>query len=137
MDTNFPDLRQFGGAEAFLRVCKPRVVLEMFTSKWTALVMGALLDGPRRFSELRRALDGITQKMLSQTLRTLERDGLVTRTVFPTVPPRVDYELTALGRSATGILEAIGAWAGEHADAVIAARTTYDARAAEPPRPVT
>jgi DNA-binding HxlR family transcriptional regulator len=102
MDTTLPDLRAFGGAEAFLRVCKPRVVLDIFTGKWSALVLGALLDGPRRFNELRRTLDGITQKMLSQTLRSLERDGLVSRTVYPTIPPRVDYALTGLGRSATG-----------------------------------
>jgi DNA-binding HxlR family transcriptional regulator len=136
MDTTFPDLRGHGGAEAFLQVCKPRVVLDMFTSKWTALVMGALLDGPRRFNELRRVLDGITQKMLSQTLRGLERDGLITRTVYPTIPPRVDYELSDLGRSATGVLKAIGEWAGEHADTVIAARRAYDERAEKPVTPV-
>ncbi|TDD13413.1 winged helix-turn-helix transcriptional regulator [Nonomuraea diastatica] len=132
MDTRFPDLRRFGGADAFLQVCKPRTVLDIFTGKWAGLVMGALLDGPRRFNELRRMLDGITQKMLSQTLRTLERDGLVTRTVYPTIPPRVDYELTALGHSAVDVLRAIGVWAGEHADQVLAAREAYDERAKEP-----
>ncbi|MFB4274617.1 winged helix-turn-helix transcriptional regulator [Nonomuraea sp. MTCD27] len=136
MDTTFPDLRSFGGADAFLQECKPRTVLDIFTNKWTGLVMGALLDGSRRFNELRRMLDGITQKMLSQTLRTLERDGLVTRTVYPTIPPRVDYELTDLGRSAIGVLQAIGAWAGEHADQVHAARQAYDERAKEPVRAV-
>ncbi|WP_103957885.1 winged helix-turn-helix transcriptional regulator [Nonomuraea solani] len=136
MDTTFPDLRQYGGAEAFLRACKPRTVLDLFTGKWTGLVMGALLDGPRRFNELRRMLDGITQKMLSQTLRTLERDGVITRTVYPTIPPRVDYELTPLGRSAMGVLQAIGGWAGEHADEVIASRLAYDERAKEPVRSV-
>ncbi|MBB6553195.1 winged helix-turn-helix transcriptional regulator [Nonomuraea rubra] len=136
MDTTFPDLRRYGGAEAFLRVCKPNTVLGIFTTKWTGLVMGALLDGPRRFNELRRILDGLTQKMLSQTLRSLERDGLVSRTVYPTIPPRVDYELTELGRSAIGVLQAIGEWAGEHADEVIAARNAYDERAREPVRPV-
>jgi DNA-binding HxlR family transcriptional regulator len=136
MDTTFPDLRRYGGAEAFLQACKPNTVLGIFTNKWTGLVMGALLDGPRRFNELRRILDGLTQKMLSQTLRSLERDGLVTRTVYPTIPPRVDYELTGLGRSAIGVLQAIGEWAGEHADEVIAARQSYDERADEPVRPV-
>ncbi|MEV0379573.1 helix-turn-helix domain-containing protein [Nonomuraea sp. NPDC050643] len=136
MDTTFPDLRQYGGADAFLQACKPRTVLDLFTGKWTGLVMGALLDGPRRFNELRRMLDGITQKMLSQTLRTLERDGLITRTVYPTIPPRVDYELTRLGRSAMGVLQAIGAWAGEHADEVLASRQSYDERAKEPVRSV-
>jgi DNA-binding HxlR family transcriptional regulator len=136
MDTRFPDLREYGGAEAFLRACKPQTVLEMFTSKWTGLTMGALLDGPRRFNELRRMLDGVTQKMLSQTLRTLERDGLITRTVYPTIPPRVEYELTGLGHSAMGVLRAIGEWAGEHADEVVAARQAYDERAAQPVRSV-
>ncbi|MEV0229308.1 helix-turn-helix domain-containing protein [Nonomuraea sp. NPDC050786] len=108
----------------------------MFSNKWTGLAMGALLDGPRRFNELRRMLDGITQKMLSQTLRALERDGLATRTVYPTIPPKVEYELTDLGRSAIDILRAIGDWAREHADDVTAARETYDRRAKEPVRAV-
>ncbi|MGR6921863.1 winged helix-turn-helix transcriptional regulator [[Actinomadura] parvosata] len=136
MDTTFPDLRQYGGADAFLQACKPRTVLDIFTNKWTGLVLGALLDGPRRFNELRRMLDGITQKMLSQTLRTLERDGLLVRTVYPTIPPRVDYELNELGRSVVGVLRSIGEWAGEHADEVIAARQAYDERAKEPVKPV-
>ncbi|MCF6473858.1 helix-turn-helix transcriptional regulator [Nonomuraea sp. MG754425] len=136
MDTTFPDIRSFGGAAAFLRACKPRTVLGIFTNKWSGLVMGALLDGPRRFNELRRILDGLTQKVLSQTLRNLERDGLVTRTVYPTIPPRVEYELTELGHSGVGVLRAIGDWAGEHADDVIAARQAYDERAREPVKPV-
>ncbi|GAA3553398.1 helix-turn-helix domain-containing protein [Nonomuraea rosea] len=136
MDTNFPDLRAYGGADAFLQACKPRTVLGMFTNKWTGLVMGALLDGPRRFGELRRMLDGITQKMLSQTLRTLERDGLATRTVYPTIPPRVEYELTGLGHSAIGVLRSIGEWASVYADDVIAARDAYDEKAKEPVRSV-
>ncbi|MBB5082354.1 winged helix-turn-helix transcriptional regulator [Nonomuraea endophytica] len=136
MDTTFPDLRRYGGADAFLRACKPRAILDMLTGKWSTLVMGALLDGPRRFNELRRILDGITQKMLSQTLRALERDGLVRRTVYPTIPPRVDYELTELGRSAGGLLAAIAEWSAEHADEVFAARRAYDERAAEPVQPI-
>ncbi|MCA2188362.1 winged helix-turn-helix transcriptional regulator [Nonomuraea cavernae] len=136
MDTNFPDLRQYGGANAFFEACKPRIVFDIFTNKWTGLAIGALLGGPRRFNELRRMLDGITQKMLSQTLRALERDGLATRTVYPTIPPRVDYELTDLGRSATVMLGVIAGWSGEHADEVIAARRAYDERAAKPVEPV-
>lgn len=135
MDT-FPDLRKYGGAEAFLQACKPRAVLDMLTGKWSTLVMGALLSGPRRFNELRRMLDGITQKMLSQTLRALERDGLVTRTVYPTIPPRVDYELTDLGRSATDLLMAVADWSARHADEVFAARQAYDERAESPVEPV-
>ncbi|MBB6344309.1 winged helix-turn-helix transcriptional regulator [Nonomuraea muscovyensis] len=136
MDTTFPDLRQYGGADAFLRECQARIVFDMFTNKWAGLAMGALLGGPRRFNELRRMLDGVTQKMLAQTLRALERDGLVTRTVYPTIPPRVEYELTELGRSASAMLRAIGEWSGEHADEMIAARRAYDERAARPVEPV-
>ncbi|MER6948098.1 helix-turn-helix domain-containing protein [Nonomuraea sp. NPDC000554] len=136
MGTRFPDLRAYGGADAFLRACKPRTVLDMLTNKWTTLAMGALLDGPRRFNELRRMLDGITQKMLSQTLRAMERDGLATRTVYPTIPPRVEYELTDLGRSATAMLGVVAAWSAEHADEVLAARQVYDERAARPVEPV-
>ncbi|MEU0571571.1 helix-turn-helix domain-containing protein [Nonomuraea sp. NPDC005983] len=136
MGTRFPDLRAYGGADAFLRACKPRTVLDMLTNKWTMLAMGALLDGPRRFNELRRMLDGITQKMLSQTLRAMERDGLATRTVYPTIPPRVEYELTDLGRSATAMLRVVAAWSAEHADEVLAARQVYDERAARPVEPV-
>ncbi|UBU16461.1 winged helix-turn-helix transcriptional regulator [Nonomuraea gerenzanensis] len=136
MDTTFPDLRSYGGADAYLRACKPSAVFGLFTNKWTGLVISALLGGPRRFNELRRMLDGLTQKMLSQTLRTLERDGLVIRSVYPTIPPRVDYELTDLGRSAAAMFQAIGEWAGAHADEVIAARQAYDERAEEPVKPV-
>ncbi|NUR92905.1 MAG: helix-turn-helix transcriptional regulator [Nonomuraea sp.] len=136
MDTTFPDLRQYGGADAFLRACKPHLVLEIFTNKWSALVLGALLDGPRRFNELRRMLDGITQKMLSQTLRSLERDGLLTRTVYPTIPPRVDYELTGTGQGAIGVISVLARWSNQNADGIVAARKAYDERAALPVEPV-
>src|SRR5271166_1352585 len=90
--------------------------------KWTVLVVATLGDGPKRFNELRRALGSISQRMLTLTLRGLERDGLVTRTVFPTVPPRVDYELTRLGRSLLQPVSALGLWARQNRSAIADAR---------------
>jgi DNA-binding HxlR family transcriptional regulator len=103
-------------------------ILSRIGDKWTVLVVAALSKGPRRFNELRRDIDGVSQRMLTLTVRGLERDGLVTRTVFPTIPPRVDYELTDLGRTLIGPLAGIGAWAGAHAACVDAARAAFDAR---------
>src|SRR6266403_5862685 len=94
--------------------------------KWTVLVVGVLGDGPKRFSEIRRALGSISQRMLTLTLRGLERDGLVTRTVFPTVPPRVDYELTKLGRSLLEPVSGIGLWARQNRAAIQEARLRFD-----------
>src|SRR5690242_21824251 len=88
-----------------------------------------LFDGPKRFNEIKRQVGGISQRMLTLTLRGLERDGLVTRTVFPTVPPRVDYELTALGRSLWDPVDALGAWARAHMGEIEAARQQVEARA--------
>ena len=107
--------------------CPSRLLLDRIGDRWTVLLDGALADGSRRFSELARTVDGISQKMLTQTLRSLERDGLVDRTVHPTVPPRVDYELTELGRSLTEPLAALSRWAVTHMDAVVDARDLYDA----------
>ena len=100
------------------------------------LVVGALAPGPMRFGALRRLLDGITQKMLTRTLRNLERAGLVDRTVYPTTPPQVEYSLTPLGESVGTLLSAIRGWAEEHMDEVEAARARYDERAALPAEPV-
>ena len=111
-------------------MCPCRDLLDMVASKWTALAIGALEEGPKRFGELKRRLDGISQKMLTQTLRTLERDGLVTRTVYPSVPLRVEYELTELGRSITEPLAALRSWAQRNYESVAEARQTFDA--AEP-----
>src|SRR6266702_4543015 len=96
--------------------------------KWTVLVVGVLGEGPKRFNELRRALGSISQRMLTLTLRGLERDGLVTRTVFPTIPPRVDYELTELGRGLQGPVRALGQWAAEHQSEIQGARARFDRR---------
>ena len=102
--------------------CPSRVLLDRVADKWTALIIHVLADGRRRFSELERQIGGISQKMLTQTLRELERDGLVERTVYPVVPPHVDYRLTPLGRSLREPLEALCAWAERHMPEIQAAR---------------
>lgn len=104
-------------------------VLARIGDKWTVFVVRLLADGPMRFNEMKRAVDGISQRMLTLTLRGLERDGLVTRTVFPTVPPRVDYALTDLGQTLIQMLQGLGEWAIEHRPTIVAARAAYDARA--------
>jgi DNA-binding HxlR family transcriptional regulator len=101
-------------------------VLARVGDKWTVLVVSTLGDGPKRFNEIRRALGSISQRMLTLTLRALERDGLVTRTVFPTIPPRVDYELTSLGRSLLDPVSALGLWARQNRSAIAAARRRFD-----------
>ncbi len=103
-------------------------VLARVGDKWSVLIVALLGDGPRRFNEIKRQVGGISQRMLTLTLRGLERDGLVTRTVFPTIPPRVDYELTELGRSLWKPIEALGGWAREHQGQIAAARQAFDAR---------
>jgi DNA-binding HxlR family transcriptional regulator len=101
-------------------------VLSRVGDKWTILVVSELGHGPKRFNEIRRALGSISQRMLTLTLRGLERDGLVTRTVFPTVPPRVDYELTALGRSLLVPVSALGDWALKNMKRIEEARARFD-----------
>jgi DNA-binding HxlR family transcriptional regulator len=103
-------------------------VLSRVGDKWSVLVIMLLIDGPRRFNELKRMIGGISQRMLTLTLRGLERDGLVTRTVFPTIPPRVDYELTDLGRGLAQPVKALGQWVFEHRPEIEAAREKFDAR---------
>ena len=105
-------------------------ILSRVGDKWSVLIIMMLSDGAKRFNELRRSIGAISQRMLSLTLRGLERDGLVTRTVFPTVPPRVDYELTPLGHSLRVSVQALGAWAFEHQPSVAAARKAFDERSA-------
>ena len=104
-------------------------ILQRVGDKWTVLVVGKLGDGPMRFNELRTAVGGISQKMLTTTLRGLERDGFVTRTVFPTIPPRVDYELTDLGQSLLEPVSALGEWARANTFRVSAARPALRRRA--------
>ncbi|MCT2279502.1 winged helix-turn-helix transcriptional regulator [Micromonospora chalcea] len=128
--------------DAFLAGCPSRQLLDRIADKWVTLVLAALRsDGshrfgadcagvprPMRYSELSRTLAGVSQKMLTQTLRALERDGLVTRTVEPTVPVTVTYELTALGLSLLKTIEGLKTWAETHMDDVFASRAAYDSR---------
>ena len=116
-------------ADPYVAGCPSRQVLDRVGDRWTVLVLGALRDGPLRFTGLAREVGGISQKMLTQTLRGLERDGLVRRTVSGTVPVRVDYELTPLGRTLRGPIAALEGWATAHMDDVVSARAQYDARA--------
>jgi len=102
-------------------------VLSRVGDKWTVLVVSTLGDGPKRFNELRKALGSISQRMLTLTLRGLQRDGLVTRTVFPTVPPKVEYELTRLGRSLLQPVSKLGLWARKNRAAIADARHRFDA----------
>jgi DNA-binding HxlR family transcriptional regulator len=104
-------------------------ILARVGDKWTVLVVGVLGNGPKRFSEIRRSLGSISQRMLTLTLRGLERDGLVTRTVYPSIPPRVDYELTKLGRSLLEPVSAMGLWARQNRATIEAARRRFDAAA--------
>ena len=104
-------------------------VLNRVGDKWSMLIVMILSAGPKRFSELKRAIDGISQRMLTLSLRGLERDGLVTRTVTPSIPPRVDYELTELGASLREPVKALGDWAIEHIDCIRAAQSRFDAAA--------
>jgi DNA-binding HxlR family transcriptional regulator len=105
-------------------------ILSRIGDKWTVLVVQLLGGGPMRFSALRRSLGSISQKMLTRTLRGLERDGFVTRTVYPTIPPRVEYELTDLGRELLVPVRALGEWALANMDRIEAARRNFDSREA-------
>ncbi|MEJ1110740.1 MULTISPECIES: winged helix-turn-helix transcriptional regulator [unclassified Kribbella] len=108
--------------------CPSRTSLARIANKWTAMVVIVLSDGRQRFGDLRTAVEGISGKVLTETLRDLERDGLVERHVYAEMPPRVEYELTDLGRTLHVPLQALGHWAEQHIEQVLAARDTYDAR---------
>lgn len=103
-------------------------LLQRIGDKWSVLVVSTLGSGSKRFNELRREIPSVSQRMLTLTLRNLERDGLVNRTVTPSIPPRVDYELTALGRSLQGPIGQLQQWALDNVGAIHAAQATYDAR---------
>jgi DNA-binding HxlR family transcriptional regulator len=106
-------------------------VLNRIGDKWSVMVVGMLSrSGTMRFNELKRSINGVSQRMLTLTLRNLERDGLVTREVFPEIPPRVEYSLTELGQTLTGPIDALWDWSAENHDAIVAARVLYDARQA-------
>jgi DNA-binding HxlR family transcriptional regulator len=106
--------------------CPSRPILEHITSRWGVLVLAALLDGTHRFSELRRTVSGVSEKMLAQTLQTLERDGLVHREAHPVIPPRVDYSLTPLGEEAARQVWTLARWAESKVPDVLAARAAFD-----------
>ncbi|MGH7025261.1 MAG: winged helix-turn-helix transcriptional regulator [Caulobacteraceae bacterium] len=105
-------------------------ILARVGDKWTVLVVMLLGGGPRRFNDIKRQVDGISQRMLTLTLRGLERDGMVRRTVTPTIPPRVDYELTDLGRSLLEPVRGLGAWAQANIETIEAARSAFDVKMA-------
>jgi DNA-binding HxlR family transcriptional regulator len=115
--------------DAFMAECPSRQLLDRMSDKWVTLLLCALEDEPQRYSQLARTIAGVSQKMLTQTLRTLERDGMVTRTVTATVPVTVTYELTALGRSLLVVFARVKVWAESHMDEVLAARASYDEQA--------
>ena len=101
-------------------------ILARVGDKWSVLIVVLLGDGPKRFNEIKRMVGGISQRMLTFTLRGLERDGIVTRTVYPTTPPRVDYELTELGGTLWKAVEPLSSWARNHVDEIVASRDTFD-----------
>ncbi|MCX4748393.1 helix-turn-helix transcriptional regulator [Kitasatospora sp. NBC_01287] len=113
-------------ADVYSAPCPSRAALDRIADKWTALLVGSLATGTKRFSELREEVGGISEKMLTQTLRSLERDGLVVRRVYPVVPPRVEYRLTTLGQTLDAPLAAVRDWAERYINEVEEARLRYD-----------
>lgn len=111
--------------------CEVRQILDRVADKWSLLVIALLDQRSLRFTELKRKIDGVSQRMLTRTLRHLERDGLVERTVYPTVPPRVDYALTPLGTSLHTTIKALVVWTESHQNEIATARNSYDRRARE------
>jgi DNA-binding HxlR family transcriptional regulator len=112
---------------AYATSCPTRLVLDRIADKWAVLVLGLLASGPVRFNQLRRQIEGISQKMLSQTLKSLERDGLVGRKVTPTVPVTVEYSITPLGETLSATVDGLRIWAETHIEKVLAAQQQYDA----------
>jgi DNA-binding HxlR family transcriptional regulator len=127
MVTNQAAATAWARGDAFDPYCPTRVVLDRIGDKWTVLVIGALADGPLRFTALRHAVGGVAPKVLTQTLRAMERDGLLTRTVFAQVPPRVDYALTELGASLGAPIAVLTDWAETHVGQIMAARDEFEA----------
>ncbi|TDD86079.1 winged helix-turn-helix transcriptional regulator [Actinomadura rubrisoli] len=112
-------------------MCRAREILDRVGDKWSLQVIALLGERTKRFTELKREIDGISQRMLTVTLRGLERDGIVSRTVYPVMPPRVDYALTPLGRTLMDAASSLVRWAETHLDEIDEARAEYDVRAAE------
>jgi DNA-binding HxlR family transcriptional regulator len=117
-----------GRFDVLAAACPTRQVVNRIGDRWSLLVLYALEGGTLRYQELRRAVEGVSQKMLTQTLRTLERDGLVVRRIYPSVPPKVEYSLSALGIGLTERIAVIRSWAYEHMDDIEAARARFDER---------
>lgn len=115
--------------------CPTRQLLDRIGDRWTVLVIGALADGPLRYTGLAKRIEGVSQKMLTQTLRALERDGLVVRTVLPVIPPHVEYELSPLGSDLLATVSVLERWAITHIDDVESARQSFDARSLVPASP--
>ena len=126
MVTTVASVSASAGGDPYQQGCPTRRILDRIGDRWTVLVVGALGDGTARFSELKRRIEGISQKMLTQTLREMERDGLVTRTMYAQVPVRVDYRLTDAGLSLRGPLKALEEWSIEHLGTVTTAQESYD-----------
>ena len=118
------DMPAPAGVSAHCR--KMSSVLTIVGDKWTVMIVMVLVERPRRFNDIKRTIGGISQQMLTRTLKALERDGAVSRTVHPTLPPQVEYALTELGRSLAEPLRALGTWAGEHLEAIENNRRRYD-----------
>lgn len=116
--------------DPFVAACPTREVLDRIGDRWTVLVLLVLAEGTHRFTALQRRIDGVSPKVLTQTLRALERDGLATRRVHAEVPPRVEYDLTPLGATLIDVVRELDTWARTHIDAVVAARAAYDAGSA-------
>ena len=127
-DSTTKSLRHICDTEA---ACEVRQILDRIGDKWSVLVIALLGPGPRRFMELRRDIGQISQRMLTLTLRQLERDGLVQRTVFPVIPPRVEYRLTPLGETLLESIQGIVSWTLDHREEIVAARSAYDVRKSE------
>ena len=106
--------------------CPSRTVLDLIARRWTVLIVGALADGPRRFGQLRRTVGGISAKVLTQVLRDLARNGLITRTLYPEIPPRTEYALTDLGQALIGPLAALRDWAEDNIETIITIRIAAD-----------
>lgn len=120
-----------GRGDVYSNQCPCRSILDRIADKWTPLIIGRLDEGPHRFNQLKRSIPGVSQKMLTQTLRALERDGIVDREVFPTVPVTVVYSLTDLGRTLSEPLQLVREWVESHRDAVVSARMAFDEKLAE------
>ncbi|MFF6875438.1 winged helix-turn-helix transcriptional regulator [Streptomyces sp. NPDC012474] len=133
--SNRPSTVDHGDADPFQwdtrEDCQVRQILDRIADKWSLLVIALLENRRLRFTELRREIDGVSQRMLTVTLRSLERDGLVKRTVHPVVPPRVEYELTSLGKTLHATIQSLVTWTEKHQEEIAAARTAYDSRTAD------